>query len=269
VDGVVYWITSHACKPGKPAKDGKDAKPPKPKTERQLFFATRVGGSGNSTTLAPEGKVYLNLLKDMLGIAELRDFHFEESAKMSPKDGATDDPKSWGGLNIESLCAAHDGPALFIGFRNPLPVLADQPPGKAILLPLLNAAEIVKSGSTIPARFDKPIALNLHGLGFRDMVWWKGSYLIIGGDYRDRVEHPDAPSSKLFRWNGIGEPEMLPLDFDKMTPKGEPPFNPEALIVFPDERVLIVSDDGASQKDQVKSDVTKCFFRSVWLEDTP
>jgi hypothetical protein len=80
---------------------------------------------------------------------------------------------------------------------------------------------------------------------------------------------PDVPASRLYRWSGVSgeDPEWL-KDLDLGT------LNPEALIVFPDDRLLILSDDGGRlnadgvpQKDAFKNDPTHPTgqFRSVWL----
>ena len=52
---------------------------------------------------------------------------------------------------------------LRIGFRNPKNEDKD-----ALLVPLLNPAEIIKKGAR--AKFGDPLLLNLGGLGVRDMV---------------------------------------------------------------------------------------------------
>lgn len=262
VGDVVYWLGSHSC----------DAHAMECR-ERQVLFATELTGIGGETKPVPTGKVYQGLLGDMIGEALLKDYGLEAASKARPKDGpSAADPHKQAGLNIESLCASADGKTLFIGFRNPIPK------GKALLVPLLNAEELVAKGGTHKARFGKPFDLDLGGLGFRDMVWWRDSYLIIGGDFGDRFEDDDSRPSRLFQWSGVADQKPVPVEF---TPAdGLDALNPEALIVFDEKRVLILSDDGAvkvdskgnisnngtKQKDAL--DKAKQFFRSVWLSAT-
>jgi hypothetical protein len=231
----IYWIGSHGAN-----KDGK------PKKERQVLFATKAIGSDAETKLEMAGSVYRTLLDDLQANHDLGSYELGEAAKKPPKEE--------GALNIESLCTAGD--ALYIGFRNPVPE------GKALVVPLANPEAVIAEGK--PAMFGKPISLDLGGLGIRDMVWWRDSFLIIAGDYRDRFDS-DAKPSKLFSWKGgDDQPVDLQVDFGDL--------NPEAVIVFPDEksdRVLILSDDGARKIDGVAikdMEESKQSFRSVWLQ---
>lgn len=255
VGDVVYWIGSHAMSSPKIKKDG-TIKPAEPKPERHVLFATRLTGTGVEAKMKPTGKVYHELVKKM--DAALPTLKLGEAAGLPPKTAD--------GLNIESLCAAPDGKTFFIGFRGPIRE------GKALLVPLLNGPDLVADGAATPEpKFGEPILLDLGGRGLRDMVWWRGAYLLIGGYFDEHLTNKDAPKPKLFRWSGKASDKvtMLNLNLDDL--------NPEGLVVFPDDRVLITSDDGAwtppgasaNQKETLDAEtksITELGFRSVWLE---
>ncbi|MBX7208683.1 MAG: DUF3616 domain-containing protein [Verrucomicrobiaceae bacterium] len=249
-DNLIYWIGSHS-------RDGDGDDCP----QRQVFFATKLSEESDCRkALVKEGKVYTNLLADMIGDPKLKKFKLEEAATKKPKN-----PNA---LNIESLCTAADGKTLLIGFRSPITN------GKALLLPLTNSAAITSEGSHEKAVFDDPVELDLHGLGVRDMVWHPklNAYLIIGGHYDEHLNDPDAAKPKLFQWSGDKDkkPKETAVKLDEL--------NPEALVLFPDDRVLILSDDGGlevtpkiKQKDELKNKTKRqdeVFFRSVWLDVT-
>ncbi|WP_395753840.1 DUF3616 domain-containing protein [Prosthecobacter sp.] len=255
VGELVYWIGS--CSRG---RDGKRAK------EREVLFATRLVKRKGGVKPVPAGKVYKGLLDDLVAAPALKKYRLAESARLGPKEGPSDEPPCWGGLNIESLCAEHGGGRLFIGFRNPIPC------GQALLVPLLNAAELTqkrkkKPKARIRAKFGEVMLLDLHGLGLRDMVWWRGRYLILAGYYDEYLNRQTkAPVSRLFQWTG--KPEDKPVLLEDVDLKG---LNPEALVVFPNKRVLILSDDGglrdADGKILKKAGEAMWKFRSVWLEE--
>lgn len=163
-------------------------------------------------------------------------------------------PKERGGFNIESLCAV--GERLLMGFRNPILE------GKALLVPLENPRELVLGKAR--AVLGEPIFLDLGGLGFRDMVKWRGGFLIVAGDFRDRFDDPKALGPKLFWWNGkLDDSQLVALNVDLLN------LNPEAALVFTngeEERVLILSDDGKLEPElhDVMTQV-KARFRSAWL----
>lgn len=234
----VYWISSH----------GYDDEPDETENHR-VFFATDLNGEGE---LVPVGHVYRGLVEDLLAAESLKDFPLEAASQIKPKE--------LGGLNIEALGTAADGETLLIGFRNPIPG------GRGLIVPLENPATLVEGVGK--ASFGKPILLDLGGLGLRDIVWWQGKYLILAGHYKSHLSDesgqpdPAVPATQLYRWCGDAEekPVKLEVDLDDL--------NPEALIVFPDDRVLILSDDGGFQKDEFKKDPVNYqgHFRSVWLE---
>ncbi len=231
----VYWISSHGYDPDLDKKQ-----------DHRVFFATDLDAQGKPV---PVGKVYRSLLDDLVAKDALKTYQLEAASKIEPKES--------GGLNIESLCTEKDGKTLLIGFRNPIPG------GKALLVPLLNPEELVEG--TGKAKFGLAITPDFGGLGVRDMVWWRGKYLVIAGHYKSHLKKTnglpdqDVPVSRLYRWNGETGGKLEPLAVDLND------YNPEALIVFQDKRVLILSDDGGNQKGLPQEET---HFRSVWLEGT-
>jgi hypothetical protein len=206
-----YWITAHARD-----KQGRV------QSSRQRLFATDVITNGTRVELSPVGKPYTNLLHDLVAAETLKSFDLAGAAQRLPE--------APGGLNIEGLAATPDG-HLLIGFRNPVPN------GRALLVPLLNPAEMI-AGKV--AAFGQPVLLDLGGLAIRDLALWQGEYLIVAGSYDGRG------ASKLFRWVG-GETPPRPVPAEAL--KG---LNPEAAIIYPDTgltEVQFLSDDSSTQKD--------------------
>lgn len=208
----IYWITSH----------GRNAKG-EVSRNRQRFFATTVT-FGEEVRLHPVGVPYRGLLRDLRADRRLRPFALAAAARRAPKL-----PDA---LNIEGLVAMPDG-HLLIGFRNPIPH------GLALLVPLLNPADVVRGRR---ARFGDPIQLDLGGLGVRSIGWGNGKYLIVAGPYdEDGV-------SRLYEWPGPGS-RATPVEGVNFTG-----LNPEG-IAFETERgtrdVFILSDDGTLEIDGV------------------
>ena len=224
---LIFWIGSH----------GRD-KDAKEKKERQVLFATKLSGVGKNAKLEIAGKVYTQLIDDLLKDSALAPFDLAKAATLAPKDE--------GALNIESL--ATDGDKLWIGFRNP-----KNKAKEALLVPLLNPTEAIKEGTR--AKLGDPVTLKLGGLGVRDMVAWSDGFLIIAGDYRDRFEQGAKPS-RVFYWKPGTDPQDIGVDFGDL--------NPEAVVIIGQgdkARTLILSDDG---KYPGRSD--KNVFRAVWLQ---
>jgi hypothetical protein len=154
-------------------------------------------------------------------------------------------------LNIEGLTGTPDG-HLLIGFRNPIPR------GMALLVPLLNPAELIEGKA---AQFGNPILLDLGGLGIRSMGWGGGKYLIIAGHYdNDRV-------SQLYEWAGPGH---LPKLIEDLNFTGA---NPEGLAFETGDRrqqFFILSDDGTLKIDGVDckklTDPARRRFRGYQLD---
>jgi hypothetical protein len=226
---LIFWIGSHGR--------NKDAKE---KRERQVFFATKVIGTGKGTRLELEGEVYIKLLNDLVTHPALATFDLGKAASLAPKEK--------GALNIESL-AADDG-KLWIGFRNPS--VKDK---QALVVPLLNPKETVMKGGS--AKLGDPIFLTLGGLGIRDMAKWNEGFLIIAGDFKDRFDG-DAKPSRLFFWKPGADPKDLGVDFGDLNPEGI-----AVMHLGSDKRVLILSDDGKYPKQPGNA------FRGVWLQSPP
>ena len=233
IGDLIFWIGSHGR--NEAAKE---------KKERQVLFATKLTGVGKDAKLEIVGKVYTKLLDDLVKDPALVPFDLGKAATLGPKEV--------GGLNIESLAA--DGGKLWIGFRNPI-----GKDGKALMVPLLNPKGVIEKDGK--ARLGEPITLNLGGLGFRDMVRWHDSFLIIAGDFVDRFDQDAKPSpcpSRLFSWKPGTDPQDIGIDFGDL--------NPEAIVIMGDgdkTRILILSDDGKYPgRGKEKT------FRGVWLQQT-
>jgi hypothetical protein len=209
----IYWITSHGRN-----KNGK------PRPNRQRLFATEVKVLGDKITIAPIGKPYRNLLKDLITSPEINEYQLAGAAERPPEEE--------GGLSIEGLSATPEG-TLLIGFRNPTPS------GKALLVPLENPAQVVDGKA---AKFGKPISLSLGGRGIRSIEYFQArdKYLIIAGP------HADEGDFRLYQWSGsISEqPEWI----EGVNLSG---FHPEALIIYPGEHTTVqfLSDDGSEKID--------------------
>lgn len=224
-----YWITAHARD-----KHGRV------QSSRQRLFATDMITKGASVELSPAGQPYTNLLHDLTTAEVLRPFDLAGAAQRLPEDP--------GGFNIEGLAATPEG-HLLIGFRNPVPN------GRALLVPLLNPADIINGK---PAVIGQPVLLDLGGLAIRDLALWQGEYLIVAGP------HDGRGASKLFRWAG-GDARPQPVS--SATLKG---LNPEAVIVYPDKglvEVQLLSDDSSKQNDfpAGPKGAAKKRFRAVWM----
>lgn len=229
VGDIVYWITSHGRN-----RQG-ELRP-----SRQRFFATRISNKGEPR-LEISGRPYANLLRDLVADPQFEQFDLADAASKAPKKK--------GALNIEGLAARPDG-TLLIAFRNPVP---DK---KALLIPLLNPAELVKPGGA-RAKFGPAIQLDLDGNGIRDMVQRDGKFYMIAGA-RD-----GGHDFQLYRWNGNAAPELL-HEWKARS------FNPEAILSVPGRpnEFIILSDDGS-----LKQGGTECKdlpeaarrFRSVLL----
>jgi hypothetical protein len=202
----IYWVTSH----GRNAKG--EVSP-----NRQRFFATTVTVHEDVVTVQPIGVPYGDLLLDFQADPRLGPLGLEAASRLAPNLP--------GALNIEGLAATPDG-QLLIGFRNPIP------DGLALVVPLLNPAEIIEGRR---AALGNPIRLDLGGLGVRSMGWGNGRYLIVAG------HHDDDVISQLYDWAGPG---ATPRPIEGVSFAGS---NPEG-IAFEVENaahdVFVLSDDG-------------------------
>jgi Protein of unknown function (DUF3616) len=152
------------------------------------------------------------------------------------------------GFNIEGMATSPDGQSLLIGMRNPTKG------GQALLFPIENAADLLKSGNA-SAVLGMVRELDLGGRGIRDIAWSPAhqEYLIIGGQADD--DEP-GPGFGVFRWTGQEGDKPKPVsDFDDF--KQAPHFHPEAIVPLRDaatghysKEVLLVSDDGMKPMPQ-------------------
>lgn len=203
----VFWISSH----GRNAA-GED------QPSRRRFFATTGMVTNGMIDLRPVGRPYSALLQDLAGDPRLAPFDLAGAAQRIPK--------SPDALNIEGLCATPDG-NLLIGFRNPIPQ------GKALLVPLLNAATLVNG--TDRARFGEPVLLDLDGFGIRSISYRHDRYWIVAGSY------DGSGRSRLYEWLG-GEDMPRPIAVPEFAE-----LNPEAITFFDDAdgtHLWVGSDDG-------------------------
>lgn len=218
----IYWISSH----------GRNKKG-EVQERRCRFFA--IEAREGKTKLKPVGKAYTRLLDDMVAAPQLKQYKLDVASSLNPemKDA----------FNIEGLAATRDG-ALLIGLRNPAPR------GMALVIPLLNPAEVVDGA---PARLGDAIELDLGGLAIRSMELVGLAYMIVAGP------HADHGDFALYRWSGnpADKPvRLLHQDFDAV--------RPEALFAIPGTRkVQILSDDGGEHVKELPEDEQT--FQSVTI----
>ena len=211
------------------------------RASRHRFFATRVEERDGRLHLAAVGRVYPNLLSDLLLDSRLRPFRLDRASRLPPK--------AVGGLNIEGLCATPED-HLLVGFRNPIPQR------QALIVPIMNPSEVVGGK---PARLGNPVLLNLGGRGIRDIVRWQNRYVILAG------AHDDTSNSRMFEWDG-GSAQPRELGDNKF-----PNFNPEAVIVYPEatKPLQLLSDDGTQLINGVPCKTLKNpdqrSFRGMWV----
>jgi hypothetical protein len=207
LDGCVYWIGSHSR-----SKKGKK------RLSRQRLFATKISETGEPTIV---GQPYETLISDVALACGL-----DLDPKLPPKEG---------GLSIEGLASAPDG-ELLIGLRSPLFHK------KALLLPLLNPADVVTSGAK--AEFGVAMMLDLDGKGIRSIDYWpaRHSHYILAGP----AGSGSAADFCLYRWSGslATKPEGYDrLDFTKLGIG--PDAAAEALLIQEaEETVYVVFDEG-------------------------
>lgn len=231
----IYWIASHGA-----SSKGK------PRPARRQFFATTVTDSSVPPTVEPlKTKPYTKLLENAIADPRFTET-FEAASKLAPEDD--------NGLGIEGLAATSDG-KLLIGLRNPRP-------GKlALVLPLMNPAEVLDSGKD--PIFGDLIRLDLRDRGIRSLEWTGSDYLIVAGPHNDNR----ALGFGLYRWDGKENDQPRLLD-----QKLFPDINPEALFKLTEgNRYYLLSDDGDSmvggktcKGDEVP--MKDKGFRGVYLE---
>ena len=228
----VYWISSHAQN-----KNGKN------RVSRRRLFATSLTVSNGMAVLRPVGTPCVRLLTDLFSDPRLKPFNLAAAATRAPK--------SENALNIEALCTTSEG-HLLIGFRNPIPK------GRALIVPLLNPAEVVEGK---PARLGDPLLVDLGGLGIRSLARVEERYFIVAGAFDGGGE------SHLYEWKGgTDTPRRLP----RLELAG---LNPEAIEAIPGAgpgRLLVVSDDGTLKiggKDcKTVADPNMKYFRATTID---
>lgn len=234
----IYWIASH----------GRNSKG-KLRPDRQRFFATDID-PGAQPGVTPAGTPYRGLLEDLAAAPTLAGLRLGDAARLAPE--------APGGLNIEGLAAMPDG-SLLVGFRSPVPN------GRALLVPLLNPAELVTAVPGRKARFGEPILLELRGRGVRSIeraLDGRGYWIVAG-------PASDASVFTLYRWSG--QTKDAPRIVDSSEFVG---LRPEALFELPGGggTLQILSDDGGvvtngtACKDRP---MTAQEFRSITLKTGP
>lgn len=242
IEDRVYWMASHS------RNSGAEEEP-----SRHKFFATTNKVKGQP--LSQVGNTYTDLLKHLSN-------EFPEIKQAAEQ---VIGPEKKGGLNIEGLAACSDN-SLILGFRNPVPE------EKAFLVKLLNPLELIENTSAIP-QFSDAIRLDLGGRGVRAIAYWaaKNCYLMIGGSYNDDPIVRGEPNFVLYKWDGneSNNPEKVDVNLGTL--------NPEAIVIYKDGKIQLLSDDGGQKIDGKKcknlakeaknnnDDCEVCFFRSLVL----
>ena len=224
----IFWITSHGRNKEGVYRQG-----------RCRFFATNIAPDGAAIV---EG-VYVNLLDDLIVYDKQYKLGLQSAIRTtgnhaSPEKIGKLAPKKKG-LNIEGLCTAADGLRIFIGFRNPRPLLKGRK--MALIVPLGNPEAVVLKGQT-PV-FQPPILIDLDGLGIRSIEYAPNlkKYLIVAGSHKGG---DDEPVSHLYAY------DFEKQQCDKLATFSD--ISPEAIFQFPDANdINLLSDDGTRMIDGV------------------
>ena len=226
VGSRIYWIGSHS-------RNSKG----KVQRSRHRFFATDILGA-DPPVLAPVGRPYVDLLRDLVDDEELKPYRLDAATHLAAEAN--------GGLNIEGLAATPDG-GLLIGFRNPLR------DGRALVVPLQNPAELIEGKR---AKLGAPIELDLDRRGIRSIELVGSTYLIVAGPIAD------SGSFALYRWSGKAAEAPLLATNVKLGS-----LRPEALLAIPQTpRVQLLSDDGGLRARGIeckKLPMSRQSFRSL------
>jgi hypothetical protein len=233
IDDRIYWISSH----------GRNSKGEVEPTRYRFFATDIVAGSPPSLREVPSP--YPNLLADLVKEPKLAKYKLSWAETFAPEEP--------GGLNIEGLAATKDR-SLLVGFRNPVRR------GKALLVPLENPADVL-SGEK--ARFGEPIDLDLGGRGIRSIERIGETFWIVAGQTGDKKKC-DKDAFALYRWSGQKDEaakRVKDIDLDDLSP--------EALFVWPNGKLQILSDDGELSIDGKECkdlDEDERGFRSIVVE---
>ncbi|MFJ2742079.1 hypothetical protein ACIO3O_20740 [Streptomyces sp. NPDC087440] len=224
---AVYWLGSMSN-----SKEGKL------RPDRSLLFRTRVRGAGSGAELLLDGS-YRDLRADLIAWDESRGGELGFAAGAAEGRG----PKRIDAFNAEGFEFAPGSTTVaYIGFRAPLvPAKAG---GAALLVPVLNVAELVE-GVAARAAFGEPVLLDLDGLSIRDLRRNSADqYLIVAGSWAaDDNSDPYA----LYAWDGQpdhGAARVMDL------PTGDP-GGWECVVEVPDldvpgARVQVIADCGSA-----------------------
>lgn len=224
----IYWISSHGRN-----KDGKI------RPNRYRFFATLVKSEKDNISIEPVGKPCKTLIHNLVKSKSMSYLRLDSATRLDadelPKKERRKLAPKEGGLNIEALCASADGKTIYIGFRNPRPVNRISQRAKAIVVPLKNPDDVLEKNRK--PIFDKPIFLDLNGLGIRSMEYslFHKAYFIVAGSF------DDSPGFVLYRWSG--EKEKPPLLVKQLNISN---LSPEAIVPFENsDKLFVLSDDGS------------------------
>ena len=224
VGSRVYAITSHG-------RDKTGALEP----TRYRFAGIDLSGAVPSLQMTVAGSSPW-LLDDLLDAAnwdhpDLAILDALEAASQLSLPSVPDLAPEVNGINIEGL-ASDPSPTnpdrLIIGLRNP------RVSGRAILVTLLNPAEVIAGGF---ARFGEVVRLDLGGLGVRSIAWSDAhqALLVIGGP------EADVGPVRLFKWSG--DPASTPTVVQDLVGPGGTAA--EAVVPYPGTKdVQILFDQG-------------------------
>jgi hypothetical protein len=236
----IYWITSHGRN-----KDGQI------RPSRYRLFATDIQTPVTSAEpncpprIIPVGRPCSTLISDMLASPQLSKLKLRDVTRLednlSKKEQVLLAPKEKG-LNIEGLAVGPDGRSLWIGLRNPL-YQDSSKKRKAIVIPLLNPAEVVEQGKS--ARFGEVILLDLDGRSIRSIDYmdaWKEYWIVAGS-----TDLSSKADFEVFRYRQEDKSiTTLKVYFPEK-------FTPEGMFALPGQKtVCFISDDGTIAKE-VKS----------------
>jgi hypothetical protein len=218
----IFWITSHG------RSQYGDYWP-----SRYRFFAVSVAPDGS---VVVDG-VYSDLIDALIQYDKIWNLGLQAAIGVS---GDHIDPASFpdlapkvNGLNIEGLCTTADGSKMFIGFRNPRPLIDGRI--MALVIPLANPEAVVLSGAA--PELEPPLFINLNDLGIRSIEYSStmGEYLIIAGSHQGGE---NAPVQYLYNY------DFTALDKDRLAAFSDN-FTPEAIFQFPGSGdINLLSDDG-------------------------
>ena len=212
----LYFLTSHA----RARKRGAN------RPYRRRFLAVRPVMVDGRQEFEPVGAAYKKLNTALSESKELSRLGIGSSIMELHRELPYLSPDRRG-LSIQALAAGRDGASLLIGLRNP------RRSGRAIVIPFTNP-DRVALGLAEPA-FSAGIILDLGGDGIADMVLdpARGDYIISTGSEGQRG------GGHLYRWSG--EASDAPKLIQKLGPEN---FDPQALALAADNRLLVLSDDG-------------------------